>query len=275
MKLSSVFERLVLSHARDLAPACKTGRPRALDDQTTLDRIFKLLRTGCQLRELDCAGASHMAVRRRMRLWEDKGVFEKAYQRALETYTRLKPPKRHLLDSSHIRNRHGRRPDTGRNHTDRGRQGCKVSIVTDECRVVYGLRFDPSNRPDVVLLDAALDSRWIKLDGIELWADRGYDSRANRTRCEERKVRDRIFRRRTKTTRKSNAKRVVVEHVFAHLQAFRRLSFCYEQRNAVLRNLFILAFGHRIGIQITRLSDYPGHPAYQKADQRVACHGGR
>jgi len=81
-----------------------------------------------------------------------------------------------------------------------------VSIVTDECRVVYGLRFDPSNRPDVVLLDASLDSRWIKLEGIELWADRGYDSRANCTRCAERKVRDRIFRRRTKTTRKSNAK---------------------------------------------------------------------
>jgi IS5 family transposase len=131
-----------------------------------------------------------------------------------------------------------------------------VSIVTDESRVVYGLRFDPSNRPDVVLLDAALDSRWIKLDGIELWADRGYDSRANRSRCEERKVKDRIFRKKTSTTRRSNAKRVVVEHAFAHLQGFMRLSFCYEQQVSTLRNLFIIAIGHRIGAQIHRLSDY-------------------
>lgn len=197
-----------------------------------------------------------MAVYRRFKLWESKGVFEEAYQRALHTYTKFKSPKRHLLDSSHIRNRHGRHPDTGRNHTDRGRQGSKVTIVTDENRVVYGLRFDPSNRPDVVLLDAALDSRWIKLDGIELWADRGYDSKANRTRCEDRHVRDRVFRRKTKTTRKSNAKRVVVEHAFAHLQSFRRLSFCYEQKVSFLRNLFILAFGHRIGLHLEKLSDY-------------------
>jgi hypothetical protein len=197
-----------------------------------------------------------MAVFRRFKLWENKGVFERAYQDALKTYTKLKRPQRHILDSSHIRNRHGRHPDTGRNYTDRGRQGCKVSIVTDESRVVYGLRFDPSNRPDVVLLDAALDSRWIKLDEIELWADRGYDSRANRSRCEERKVKDRIFRKKTSTTRRSNAKRVVVEHAFAHLQGFRRLSFCYEQTVSTLRNLFIIAFGHRIGSQIHRLSDY-------------------
>jgi transposase len=126
MRLSSVFERLVLVQARDLAPQSKSGRPRALCDTTALECIFRLLRTGCQWRELYCPSASYMAVRRRLRLWESKGVFDKAYQRALTTYTKLNPPKRHLLDSSHIRNRHGRKPDTGRNYTDRGRQGCKV-----------------------------------------------------------------------------------------------------------------------------------------------------
>jgi hypothetical protein len=68
MKLSSVFERLVLSQAHKLAPACKTGRPKALDDQTTLQCILKLLRTGGEWREPDCAGASRMAVHRRLKL---------------------------------------------------------------------------------------------------------------------------------------------------------------------------------------------------------------
>jgi IS5 family transposase len=92
-----------------------------------------------------------------------------------------------------------------------------------------------------------------ELEGIELWADRGYDSRANRERCADRNMKDRIFRRRTKTTRKSNAKRVVVEHVFAHMQSMRRLSFCYEQRTEIFRQFFILAFGHRIGQALSRI----------------------
>mgnify|MGYP003685000747 CR=1 FL=1 len=58
---------------------------------------------------------------------------------------------------------------------------------------LLGAPRDPSNRPDVVLLDAALDSRWIAVQGIELFADRGYDSRANRARCTDRGLQDRIF----------------------------------------------------------------------------------
>eukprot|EP00962_Isochrysis_galbana_P025349 scaffold7798_cov126-Isochrysis_galbana.AAC.3 len=34
-------------------------------------------------------------------------VIEDAYQRALKTYSKQRPPKRHLMDSSHVRNRHG------------------------------------------------------------------------------------------------------------------------------------------------------------------------
>jgi len=229
MKLSTVFENLILARALEAAPASRTGRPRALSDSQVTTLLFKLLRTGCQWRELECGTASFMAVYRRLQLWEWTNVIEDAYKRALQTYSKLRPPKRHLMDSSHVRNRHGRQPNTGRNHVDRGRQGTKVSVVTDDARIIYGMHLAPSNRPDVVLLDETLDARWVKVDGLELYADRGYDSRANRQRCADQNVRDRIFRRKTKSTRKSNAKRVVVEPVFAHLQSTRRLSFCYEQ----------------------------------------------
>eukprot|EP00962_Isochrysis_galbana_P039804 scaffold14338_cov153-Isochrysis_galbana.AAC.1 len=160
MKLSDVFENLILARAQEVAPAARTGRPRALSDAQVTTLLFKLLRTGCQWRELDCGSASFMAVYRRLQLWERKNVIEDAYKRALETYSKLRPPKRHLMDSSHVRNRHGRRPNTGRNHVDRGRQGTKVSVVTDDARIVYGMHLAPSNRPDVVLLDETLDCRW-------------------------------------------------------------------------------------------------------------------
>ena len=45
---------------------------------TDTEVVSKLLRTGCQCRELDCGGRSHMAVRRRMELWKEKGVVDAA-----------------------------------------------------------------------------------------------------------------------------------------------------------------------------------------------------
>jgi transposase len=105
MKLSTVFENLVLTKAQEAAPAHRTGRPRPLSDSQVTALLFKLLRTGCQWRELDCGNASFMGVYRRLQLWERNNVTEHAYQRALETYSKLRPPKRHLIDSSHVKAR--------------------------------------------------------------------------------------------------------------------------------------------------------------------------
>ena len=54
MKLSHIFERLILKFAQDRAAPKRTGRPRALTDTQVVGLLFKLLRTGCQWRELDC-----------------------------------------------------------------------------------------------------------------------------------------------------------------------------------------------------------------------------
>jgi transposase len=143
MKLSDVFQNLILARAQEVAAPSHTGRPRVLSDSQVTTLLFKLLRTGCQWRELECGKASFMAVYRRLQLWERKGVIESAYQKALDTYSKLRPPKRQLMDSSHVRNRHGRKPNTGRNHVDRGRQGTKVSVVTDDARIVYGMHLAP------------------------------------------------------------------------------------------------------------------------------------
>ena len=81
MKLSHIFERLILKFAQDRAAPKRTGRPRALTDTQVVGLLFKLLRTGCQWRELDCGEGSHMAVRRRLELWKEKGVVDAAHVR--------------------------------------------------------------------------------------------------------------------------------------------------------------------------------------------------
>jgi transposase len=147
MKLSNVFQNLILARAQEVAAPSHTGRPRVLSDSKVTSLLFKTLRTGCQWRELECGKASFMAVYRRLHQWERKSVIESAYQKALETYSKLRPPKRHLMDSSHVRNRHSWswKPNTG---IDRGRQGTKDSVVlrnpytvTWRCVCEYCVRF--------------------------------------------------------------------------------------------------------------------------------------
>jgi hypothetical protein len=90
----------------------------------------------------------------------------------------------------------------------------------------------------------------VKLDALPLYADRGYESRSNCTVCDRASLKDRIFRRRTKTTRRENAKRVVVEHTFAWLQRYRRLVHFYEQTPQAFRAFVLFALfacGHLLG----------------------------
>jgi IS5 family transposase len=132
----------------------------------------------------------------------------------------------------------------GRNHTDRGRKALKLSAVVDQGGVPHGLCCHPGNRPDVTLLEDSLNSCMTSLDTLApLYADRGYDSRNNRRVCGMHGVKDRIFRRRTKTTRRTNARRIVVEHTFAWLKQYRRLLYMFEHSADQFLAFTILAFG--------------------------------
>lgn len=245
MKLSDIFQTFVLRHASQMTPQPMRGRHRSLNDIDALHAIFKVLRTGMQWRELD-ANVHCTTVFRRMHLWASKGVFDRAYADMLRTHCRLVPPRYYCVDSSYVKNRFGR-CCTGKNHTDRGRQALKLSAVVDHSGIVHGLCCHPGNRPDVTLLDDTLRSTLRKLDTLELFADRGYDSKHNRRICQYRGLSDRIFRKKTKTVRRTNAKRIVVEHTFAWLDQFRRLLFFYEQGPATYRAFALLACGHLLG----------------------------
>ena len=242
MKLSHVFEEFVLRHAATLAPQNRRGRPRSLDDSQALHHIFKVLRTGMQWRELN-APVDFTTVFRRMKTWTTLGVFDAAYADALRVYKKHSPPKYYCVDSSYVKNRFGREC-VGRNHTDRGRKALKLSAIVDDAGIPHGICCHPGNRPDVVLLEDSIKSALVKLDALELFADRGYDSRRNRTLCSDYGLKDRIFRRKTKTVRRTNARRIVVEHTFARLDQYRRLLHFFEQRSAPYRAFALLGLGN-------------------------------
>ena len=242
MNLHHVFQRLILREAGKRCPPASTGRPRGIDDSTALDIMFMVLRTGMQWREV----RSHVApttILRKMHVWRDAGVFEEAYRRMLHTHKKLNSTRYYAVDSCYVKNAQSSEC-VGRNHTDRGRHALKLSVIVDHTGVPWGACCHPGNRPDVTLLAETLESRLIELDKVCLYADRGYDSRRNRRVCQDAGVKDRIFRRRQKTTRRTNARRIVVEHTFAWAKRFRRLLYMYETSSAQFLTFVYLAFGH-------------------------------
>jgi transposase len=249
--LSQIFERHVLKHASLLCPAERTGRPRALTDKEAFAALFKVARTGMQWREIH-SSVSYATVFRRVQSWAKVGVVMGAYRDTLRTYNKLVPTRHYCIDSSFKKNVFGRQC-VGRNHTDRGRLALKLTVVTDQAGVVYGMRADPGNRNDVILLQRALESMLTSIESLPIYADRGYDSKANRRICDAHSLRDRIFRRKTKTTRKENAKRVVVEHTFAWLQQYRRLLLFYEQTPTMYLLFAFVALGNILGNRVAKM----------------------
>ena len=246
MRLSDVFERHVLKAVNVKMPAARVGRKPSLLPGEALRLIFRVLRTGMQWRELEC-NVHFTTVFKRMKTWSEAGVFTDAYTKTLEVYRKLNKNEYYCVDSSYVKNKFGRKNVTGKNHTDRGRQALKLSAIVDQNGIIHGACTHPGNIPDVSLLDETLRSAFVSLDKLPLLADRGYDSRKNRRICEQHGLQDRIFRRKTKTVRRTNARRIVVEHVFAWLDQFRRLLYMYEQNPTTYISFVLLAMGHILG----------------------------
>ncbi len=79
--LSEAQWALIAPH---LPPPKKTGRKRA-DDRTTLEGILFILRTGCPWSDLPREYGSPTTVWRRLRQWEEAGVWERIWRAMLST----------------------------------------------------------------------------------------------------------------------------------------------------------------------------------------------
>ena len=244
MKVSNIFKQFILEEINRLTQNKSKGRPLTLKHEEAIDCVFKVLRTGMQWREIQ-SSVSYATVFRRFQAWSAMDIFKSAYRRALSVYQKLVSGKYYCIDSSYVKNRFGQ-SCVGKNHTDRGRKAAKVSIITDQNGVSHSISMYPGNKPDVILLTSSLQQMLVSLESLPLYADRGYDSKHNRAVCNSFGLKDRIFRRRTKTCRRSNAKRIVVEHSFSWMDKFRRLLMLYEQTSAPFLSFTFLGLGHHL-----------------------------
>ena len=252
LNYSVLFKNLVEIEVKRQFPQKKKGRPTSITFDDAYNSIFLLVRTGMQWRHLSPQTASYITVFKTMHKWIHNEVFKIAYTRLLKLYNRKRHPKYYCIDSSFVKNMYGR-DCLGRNPTDRGRKASKLSVVVDDKGIPFSFYASQANISDMRLLTPTINSMLYTAErNRELYADKGYDSAANRISCRALGFRDRIMKRRCRIGHRTNGKRVVVENFFAWHDKYRRLILRYEQKVTVYVALSIFAAGILLGKRMER-----------------------
>src|SRR5215218_7945940 len=202
-------------------PKPNGGRPR-IDDRAALTGIVFVLKSGIPWemlpQEMGCGSGS--TCWRRLRDWEEAGVWEKLH--------------RVLLD------RLGEADEkTGKNPTDRGKPGSKRHLVSDRKGVPLAVVLTSANVHDSNVFEELVDAiEPIKRPGrgrprkrpAKLHADKGYDAKKCRKALRERGIKSRIARKGKESSKRLGRYRWVVERTLAWLARYRRLAVRYERR---------------------------------------------
>jgi len=127
---------------------------------------------------------------------------------------------------------------TGKNPTDRGKQGTKRHVVVDRQGIPLAIVLTAANVNETTMLEPTLD----EIDPIKrprgrprkrpekLHADKGYDSKKNRAALRRRGIIPRIARKGIESKEKLGRHRWVVERTHSWLNRFRKLKIRYERR---------------------------------------------
>ena len=162
------------------------GRPRA-DLRRVADAIFYRMRTGCQWKAIPPSLAPGSTAHEYFQEWVAAGVFEKIWQVALDEYDDLIGIdwRWQSVDGAMTKAPLGGE-STGKNPTDRGKQGTKRSLMTEADGIPVGLVVSGANVHDIRLLQQTIEDCFDRFNVTKaepqehLCLDKGYDSEAIR-----------------------------------------------------------------------------------------------
>jgi transposase len=127
---------------------------------------------------------------------------------------------------------------TGKNPTDRGKQGTKRHIIVDRKGIPLTIQLTAANVNDTTRLEQTVDAiNPIKgprgrprKRPVKLHADKGYESKKNKAALRRRGITPRIARKGVESKERLGRHRWVVERTQSWLNRFRRLKVRYERR---------------------------------------------
>ncbi|WP_225085537.1 IS5 family transposase [Pectobacterium colocasium] len=227
-----------------LIPEHKTNHPlgthrKRVDDRVAMDAIFFVLRTGCQWNALNETGiCSSSSVHRRFQEWRAAGVFERFWQSGLMTSEQLKAIDWSWLSMDGCMTKSplaGKK--TGRNPTDRGKQGVKRSLMTDANGLPLSVVVAGANTHDIRLVTETLDALQTGRPGrrLNICLDKGYDAEWLESELKNRRYEPHIQSRKeesdaSKENMNDKARRWVVERTHSWMNRFRRLLTRWEKK---------------------------------------------
>jgi putative transposase len=218
------------------------GRPRK-DLRRVADAIFYRIRTGCQWKAIPPSLAPGSTAHEYFQQWTADGVFDNLWQVALAEYDELigLDWTWQSVDGAMTKAPLGG-DATGRNPTDRGKQGTKRSLMTEAEGIPVGLVVDGANVHDIRLLQETIENclnRCPRLYGEfteHLCLDKGYDSVAIRQLVETvfeytSHIRSRgEEHRELRKKRGEKPRRWVVERTHGWLNRFRAILIRWEKK---------------------------------------------
>ena len=158
------------------------GRPRA-DDRAALNGIWYVLWTGCQWKAIHKTwfGVSSSVIHERFQTWQEMGIFADMMRDMVLYYQTEREIgwEWQSIDSKSCPAPLGGE-ETGRNPTDRGKQGSKIHLLVDEHGAPLALHVTGANEHDKWSADDLIVSIVVDRPDPEqveqhLCADKGYD----------------------------------------------------------------------------------------------------
>jgi transposase len=240
-----------------LPPPPKPKRPdrpgrKRLDDRRCLIGILFVLKTGIDWEDLpvEMGCGSGMTCWRRLEYWTRCGVWRRLHELLLAEldYAGRIDWSRAAVDSAALR-AWGGGEATGPSPVDRRKPGSKHLVVTDGEGTPLAARTTAANRPDVSELLPTVEAippvrgkrGRPRRRPDTAYADRGFDSRANREALRDRDIRPRIARRGDAHGSGLGKIRWVVERTLSWLHNFGRLRVRKDRAAAIHQGLLDLA----------------------------------
>lgn len=216
------------------------GRP-PVEDRAALTGIIFVLTTGIPWEHLpaEMGCGSGMTCWRRLRDWQDAGVWDRLHQVLLAKLNAADKIdwSRAAIDSSTVR-AVGGGEKTGPNPTDRARPGSKHHVITDGRGTPLQTELSGANSPDIKHVFSLI----VNIPPVrgkpghprsrpdELYADRAYDDETARQLLDWLNIKPHLARRRTEHGSGMGIYRWVVERTISWLHSFKRLRLRFDRR---------------------------------------------
>jgi putative transposase len=223
--------------------------------QDIVEAVLFRLKTGVQWRYLKYNNIKHYTINYHYNKWIKDNIFLKSWKDTLNHYQNDNKYNLNLtdqnIDCTLIKSIYGIENECiGRNPTDRGRNGTKISLLVDKIGVPLSYVIAPANISDTTLFEHTIKERIIvnKKKSI-LHADKGYSSKKNikiakkynleLSAPNKKNFKVPLF----KTTEKENNKfRYVIEACNSWIKGFKLLRLRYDKLKSTFNGNLLLAF---------------------------------